>query len=255
LFDLDEPVDRLLPELAERQVLRQMDGPLDETVPAARAITTRDLLTFTFGFGMVLEMFMSPTPWPVVRATEDFHLATIGPPNPSVQPDPDTWMANLGTLPLLAQPGERWMYNTGAQVLGVLVARATGEPLADAFRTRLFQPLGMHDTGFWTAQTDRLTTAYMPTPDGLVVIDLPDGSWSRSPAFVRTSRLPTLVSLSTSPSSACRPMPCSRLRTRCFVRGSEHSVSSQRALRRQERTGETDRTACWNWCAQEVPGS
>ena len=183
LFDLDEPVDRLVPELAERQVLRQMDGSLDETVPAARAITARDLLTFTFGFGMVLEMFMAPTPWPVVQAAEELHLATIGPPNPSVQPDPDTWMANLGTLPLLAQPGERWLYNTGAQVLGVLVARATGQPLSDVLRTRLFEPLGMRDTGFWTAQTDRLTTAYMPTPDGLVVIDPPDGSWSRSPAF------------------------------------------------------------------------
>src|SRR5690242_4598585 len=53
LIELDEPVDRLLPELAGRRVLRRMDGPLDDTVPAARAITVRDLLTFTFGFGMV----------------------------------------------------------------------------------------------------------------------------------------------------------------------------------------------------------
>src|SRR5689334_6939316 len=57
LLDLDEPVDRLLPELANRRVLARMDGPLDETVPAARPITARDLLTFTFGFGMVVEMF------------------------------------------------------------------------------------------------------------------------------------------------------------------------------------------------------
>jgi CubicO group peptidase (beta-lactamase class C family) len=53
LIGLDEPVDRLLPELAGRRVLRRMDGPLDETVPATRSITTRDLLTFTFGFGLV----------------------------------------------------------------------------------------------------------------------------------------------------------------------------------------------------------
>ena len=58
LIGLDEPVDRLLPELAGRRVLTRMDGPLDETVPAERAITTRDLLTFTFGFGMLTEMFM-----------------------------------------------------------------------------------------------------------------------------------------------------------------------------------------------------
>jgi CubicO group peptidase (beta-lactamase class C family) len=183
LVGLDEPVDRLLPELAERRVLRAIDGPLEDTVAAARAITTRDLLTFTYGFGMALEMFMSPTPWPVVRADQELHLATIGPPNPAAQPDPDTWIANLGTLPLLVQPGERWLYNTGASVLGVLLARATGEPFADVLRTRVFEPLGMRDTRFWTADTERLATSYRPTPDGLVVHDPPDGVWSRPPAF------------------------------------------------------------------------
>jgi CubicO group peptidase (beta-lactamase class C family) len=183
LIRLDEPVDRLLPELAGRRVLRRMDGPLEETVAATRSITTRDLLTFTFGFGMVMDMFMSATPWPVVAAAEDLNLSTIGPPNPDVQPDPDTWIANLGTLPLLAQPGERWLYNTGASVLGVLLARATGEPFADVLRTWVFEPLGMHDTGFWTPHTDRLATAYRPTPDGLVAWDEPEGTWSRPPAF------------------------------------------------------------------------
>jgi CubicO group peptidase (beta-lactamase class C family) len=130
-----------------------MDGPLDDTVPAARAITIRDLLTFTFGFGMVGEMFASPQPWPVVAATGELRLATIGPPDPPVPPDPDTWIAALGSLPLLAQPGERWMYNTGAQVLGVLVARAAGQPFSEVLRTRVFEPLGMRDTGFWTADT------------------------------------------------------------------------------------------------------
>lgn len=183
LFDLDEPVDRLLPELAERRVLVQMDGPLDNTVPAHRAITARDLLTFTFGFGMAMEMFTTPGPWPVVAATEELRLATIGPPQPDVQPDPDTWIAALGSLPLLAQPGERWLYNTGAAVLGVLLARAAGQPLADVLRTRVFEPLGMKDTSFWTAETDRLATSYMPTADGLVVYDEPGGAWSRPPAF------------------------------------------------------------------------
>ncbi len=183
LIVLDEPVDRLLPELAERRVLRRMDGPLDDTVPAVRAITARDLLTFTFGFGMVGEMFASPTPWPVVAATGELRLATIGPPDPPVPPDPDTWIAGLGSLPLLAQPGERWMYNTGAQVLGVLLARATGKPFSEVLATRIFGPLGMRDTGFWTAQTERLATAYQPAPDGLVVLDEPDGKWSRPPLF------------------------------------------------------------------------
>jgi CubicO group peptidase (beta-lactamase class C family) len=183
LIGLDEPVGRLLPELAGRRVLRRMDGPLEDTVPAARAITIRDLLTFTFGFGTVGEMFASPTPWPVVAAAHELRLATNGPPDPPVPPDPDTWIAALGSLPLLAQPGERWMYNTGAQVLGVLAARAAGQPFAEVLRTRIFEPLGMPDTGFWTADIHRLSTAYQPIPDGLVVLDEPDGKWSRRPQF------------------------------------------------------------------------
>ena len=132
---------------------------------------------------MVTEMFFAPEPWPVVAAADELRLATLGPPAPDVQPDPDTWIAGLGSLPLLAQPGERWMYNTGASVLGVLLARAAGQPLAEVYRSRIFEPLGMRDTAFWTAQTDRLATAYQPTPDGLVVADEPAGSWSRPPAF------------------------------------------------------------------------
>jgi CubicO group peptidase (beta-lactamase class C family) len=183
LFGLDEPVERLLPELAGRRVLRSMDGPLDDTVPAVRAITVRDLLTFTFGFGMVGEMFAASAPWPVVAATDELRLATIGPPDPPVPPDPDTWIAALGSLPLLAQPGERWMYNTGAQVLGVLVARATGQPFSEVLKTRIFEPLGMPGTGFWTADTHRLATAYQPAPDRLAVRDEPGGKWSRPPQF------------------------------------------------------------------------
>jgi CubicO group peptidase (beta-lactamase class C family) len=181
LIELDEPVDRLLPELADRRVLRRPDGPLADTVAAHRAITTRDLLTFTFGFGMGDGMFGSG--WPVVTASDELNLSTIGPPNPDVQPDPDTWIAGLGSLPLIAQPGERWLYNTGASVLGVLVARAAGEAFEDVLRTRLFHPLGMRDTAFWTSQTDRLATAYLPTEAGLKVWDEPDGRWSRRPEF------------------------------------------------------------------------
>ncbi|MBV9807249.1 MAG: beta-lactamase family protein [Solirubrobacterales bacterium] len=183
LIGLDDPIDRLLPEMGGRRVLVRPDGALTETVPANRAITIRDLLTFTFGFGMATEMFMSPTPWPVREATREFGLATLGEPDPAVQPDPDTWIARLGTLPLIAQPGERWLYNTGASVLGVLVARAANKPFAEVLRTRIFDPLGMRDTAFWTSHTDRLATAYLPTGNGLKVWDEPDGRWSRAPAF------------------------------------------------------------------------
>ncbi|HUA45819.1 MAG TPA: serine hydrolase domain-containing protein [Solirubrobacteraceae bacterium] len=183
LLGLDDPVDELLPELADRRVLIRPDGPLNETVPAQRPITIRDLLTFTFGFGMAVEMFTSRERWPIVEADEELGLASINPPDPSVQPDPDTWIANLGSLPLLAQPGERWLYNTGASVLGVLLARAAGQPFGEALRTLVLEPLGMRNTTFWTSDTDRLATAYRPTPDGLVVWDEPGGTWSRSPAF------------------------------------------------------------------------
>jgi CubicO group peptidase (beta-lactamase class C family) len=184
LLDLDEPVGRLLPELAEPRVLRRMDGPLGDTVPARRPITVRDLLTFTFGFGLTTDMFAAERPWPVVAAADALHLSTIGPPNPAEQPGPDTWIAGLGSLPLLAQPGERWFYNTGASVLGVLLERAAGQPFADVLRTRLFEPLGMRDTGFWTPHTGRLASAFRSAPGGgLEVWDKPDGLWSRPQAF------------------------------------------------------------------------
>ncbi len=180
---LDQPVDQWLPELARCRVLRQMDGPLDDTVPAERPITVRQLLTFTFGFGMAAAMFAAADPWPVVTAAADLHLSTLGPPNPDEQPDPDTWIAALGSLPLLAQPGERWLYNTGASVLGVLLSRAAGLPIAEVFRTRVFEPLGMRNTAFWAADPSRLATAYVATPGGLQVWDPPEGQWSRPPAF------------------------------------------------------------------------
>jgi CubicO group peptidase (beta-lactamase class C family) len=183
LIELDEPVDRLLPELAGRRVLRRGDGPLDDTVPAVRPVTARDLLTFTFGFGMTADMWTAPDPWPVAREADALGLATLGPPRPDIQPGPDAWMAGLGSLPLLAQPGERWLYNTGALVLGALAAHATGQPFAEVLRTRVFEPLGMRDTAFFAADPRRLATCYQAGPDGLAVWDPPDGAWSQPPAF------------------------------------------------------------------------
>jgi CubicO group peptidase (beta-lactamase class C family) len=183
LIGLDEPVGRRLPELAHPRVLRRMDGPLNDTVPVRRDITVPDLLTFTFGFGMLADMFAAPTPWPVVTAASELQLATLGAPMPDEQPDPDTWIASLGALPLLDQPGERWLYNTAASVLGVLIARVAGMPLGDVLRARIFEPLGMTQTAFWTDDPSRLATASLPSDEGLVVWDAPDGQWSRPPAF------------------------------------------------------------------------
>jgi CubicO group peptidase (beta-lactamase class C family) len=183
LFGLDEPVDRLLPELADRRVLRAPDAQLSDTVPADRPVTVRDLLTFTWGFGMQGAMFLAPEPWPIYIATVDRELHTFGGPAPGSTPDPDTFMARLGELPLLAQPGERWLYQSGSQVLGVLAARADGAPFADVLRARVLAPLGMHDTAFHTTDTARLATAYEVRDGQLVPFDPPDGQWSRPPAF------------------------------------------------------------------------
>src|SRR6476646_10037294 len=183
LLGLEEPVDRLLPELADRRVLRRPDGPLTDTIEAERAVTTRDLLTFTWGFGMQGAMFMAPEPWPIVSAVEERELSSFGPASPDTTPEPDTFMARLGELPLLAQPGERWLYSAGSQVLGVLAARAAGAPFEDVMRERVLTPLGMDDTAFYANDTSRLATSYENVNGKLTVRDRPDGQWSRPPRF------------------------------------------------------------------------
>lgn len=159
---LDEPVTRLVPELADRRVLKRVDGPLDETVPADRPITVDDLLTFRLGHGLIiLEPATLNPPYPIIQRAEQLGLA-MAQPDPRTPHGPDEWIARFATLPLMYQPGERWQYNTGSLVLGVLVARAAGQPLGVFLQDRLFEPLGMRDTGFVMAanQVDRLPTEY-----------------------------------------------------------------------------------------------
>ena len=157
---LDDPVGRWLPELRERRVLRRPDAPLTDTVPAEREITVRDLLTFTWGFGMQGAMFVGAQPWPIQQAAVERGLNTFGPPAPATTPDPDTWLARLAELPLMLQPGAKWLYQSGSQVLGVLAARVEHRPFDEVLHERLFAPLGMHDTAFHTTDVDRLATAY-----------------------------------------------------------------------------------------------
>jgi CubicO group peptidase (beta-lactamase class C family) len=180
---LNEPVDRLLPELADRKVLKRPDGPLDETVPATRPITVRDLLTFTMGLGIVSA---EPGTVPIADALTELELGQ-GIPSPQAPPAPDEWIRRLGTLPLLYQPGERWMYNTGADVLGVLIERASGQPFERFLQERIFGPLGMTDTGFDVPadRIGRLATSYVVDPSGAAVVydDPGDSQWSRLPSF------------------------------------------------------------------------
>jgi CubicO group peptidase (beta-lactamase class C family) len=179
---LDDSVDDLLPELAGRRVLKGLEGPIDDTVPAKRPISVRDLLTFTFGLGAVM---VWPARHPIQKAMADAGLA-LGP----FQPDfsADDFMKRLGSLPLIYQPGERWLYHTGADVLGVLIARASGQSFGDFLRDHLFEPLGMHDTAFQVPadKLGRLASAYMMDPQKKELTffdDARNSRWSKPPSF------------------------------------------------------------------------
>ena len=178
---LGEPVDRFLPELAERRVLRRLDADPEDagaTEPAERSVTVEDLLTMRLGFGFVVE-----APCPTLDRAAALGLG-FGPPDPHGPPPPDEWIARLGTLPLLDQPGRVWRYELSFAVLGVLLARAGGRPLGDLLTGALLAPLGMRDTGF-VADPDRLVPAFVRGEGG--TLDLFDGvadsRWRTPPTF------------------------------------------------------------------------
>lgn len=157
---LDEPVDRYLPELAGRHVLRSVSGPLGDTVPAARSVTLRDLLTLRFGLGTIMPY---PTDYPIQKAIDQRRLFR---PFAPYDGDPDEFMRLLGELPLVAQPGAQWLYHTGMDVAGVLVARVANTTLGAFMKQRIFDPLGMKDTGFFVPadKLSRLVEFYRSDP-------------------------------------------------------------------------------------------
>ncbi|RAO29700.1 uncharacterized protein PSN13_04898 [Micromonospora saelicesensis] len=171
---LDDPVDDLLPELADMTVLADPHGPLNDTVPAERPITLRDVLDGTLGTGMVPA---EPGTVPIADALDALEYQS-----------PDEWIRQLGDLPLVHQPGDRWMYDTAANVTGVLIARATGMSFGDAVRERVCKPLGMTDTAFSVGSESigRFATAYEQDNAATgepVVEDAPDGRFSRPRMF------------------------------------------------------------------------
>lgn len=178
---LDDPVDALLPELANMTVLADPNGPLDDTVPAERAITLRDLLTCRMGTGAVRA---EPGTVPIADALNALEL---GDAPGDAGPSPDEWIRRIGNLPLVFQPGERWMYYVAPNVLSVLIPRATGMSIGDTLRERICEPLGMKDTALSVDgdRLSRLATAYMrdDATGELVVEDGPEGLWRRPPAF------------------------------------------------------------------------
>jgi CubicO group peptidase (beta-lactamase class C family) len=174
---MTDPIAKWLPELADPVVVRTPDSPIDDVVPARRPITVADLLTSCAGWGFPMDVTL-----PAVQAL--FTVQKDG-RDPNNFPTPDEWLAQLARVPLLHQPGEKWLYNTCSDVQGVLVERVTGELLGDVLAARLFEPLGMVDSGFVVpaAHRHRLTTFYRETDEGLVAADGPDGAWATPPRF------------------------------------------------------------------------
>lgn len=137
-FTLDDPVARWAPELAAPRVLRDPNGPLSDTVPAARPITFRDLLTHQAG------LTYGPF-WrgPIAAAYDEI----LGPDIDNAH-SPDAWIAALARLPLIDQPGATLHYSHATDLLGLLIARMEGLPLEELLRRRVLEPLGMVDTFF-----------------------------------------------------------------------------------------------------------
>jgi CubicO group peptidase (beta-lactamase class C family) len=144
-FALDDPIATWAPEFEHMQVLRSLDGPLDDTMPAARSITFDDLLTHRAGFtyGSFHRGPLATAYSNALGAEIDSHLS------------PDEWIARLAALPLVDQPGAAFHYGVSTDLLGLLVARIDGAPLADVLRRRIFEPLGMKDTAFTVAREKR----------------------------------------------------------------------------------------------------
>ena len=173
-LDLDQSLTDWLPELADRQVLRNPKAELDDTVPALRAITLRHLLTNTSGYGMILQD--SPLQQAMVaNGTE------AGPEPPAM--GADDWLRRLAELPLAFQPGEGWRYHHSFSVLGILISRITGRPLGEHLAEDLFEPLGMTDTALWVAvgDLDRLPAAYRHGDEGLAEIEPAGGGFYAGP--------------------------------------------------------------------------
>jgi CubicO group peptidase (beta-lactamase class C family) len=182
---LDDLIETWLPELANRRVLKSIASQLDDTVPAQRAITVRDLLTFRMGFGSVMEM---PDTYPIQKAIREYRIGGDGPPRPSLAPGTEEWLKRLASLPLMAQPGERWMYHVSSDVLGVLIARVSGQTLGEFMHERIFDPLAMKDTAFQvlSGQTERLASCYSfnrQTNTLDVYDDAANSEWSVKPSF------------------------------------------------------------------------
>jgi CubicO group peptidase (beta-lactamase class C family) len=178
-LELDDAVGEWLPELASPSVVRWPDSPIDDVVPAERPITVFDLLTFRAGYGFPSDFSLQAVQ-PLLAAVQE-QMRT-----PHSVPSPDEWLAALAQIPMLHQPGEAWLYNTCADILGVLVGRVSGGSFSEFLAERLFEPLAMNDTGFSVAEEKlgRLAGYYGHDASGeLSPVEPPDRGWTKEPAF------------------------------------------------------------------------
>jgi CubicO group peptidase (beta-lactamase class C family) len=151
-FLLDDPVSKYIPEFKNQKVLVKPVSGAPYTIPATRGITIRNLLTHTSG----LTYTWNPN---LGQMYHDAHVADGLSPYDGTIGDS---VKRLAGLPLLFNPGERFEYSLGLDVLGYLVEVVSGMPFDQFLRTRIFEPLGMHDTFFYVPDNklDRLATAY-----------------------------------------------------------------------------------------------
>ncbi len=152
LLDLDEPVSRFVPQLADVKVLKPGATSIDDTEPLRTPITIRHLLTHSAGldYGLLDPAKLTFQPY---RAKGILHpLQTL-----------DEMCTKLAELPLLYQPGEGWQYSVATDVLGRVVEVASGMPFKDILQQRIYTPLGMVDTSFAIPPADhgRLAAMYV----------------------------------------------------------------------------------------------
>jgi CubicO group peptidase (beta-lactamase class C family) len=156
-FLLDDPVSKYLPEFKNPKVLVKPASGATYTIPATKEITIRDLLRHTSGITYQWNDDLGPV----------YEKADVA---SGLLPFDGTIADNvrhLAGLPLLFNPGDRFEYSLGVDVLGRLVEVVSGKPLDEFFRTRIFEPVGMKDTYFFPPDNklNRLATAYTYYPD------------------------------------------------------------------------------------------
>ena len=154
-FQLDDAIKKWIPAFGQLRVLRAGATSLDDTVPLERDITIRHLLSHQAGFSHgVFD--------PDTLIYSAYAAAGVRKPDSTLE----QLMDQMAVLPLIYQPGTSWQYSMATDVVGRLIEIATGQTLAEAFKTKLFEPVGMVDTGYVLRadQIPRLATLYAGHP-------------------------------------------------------------------------------------------